>query len=109
MKVTAGLGWGRYGSYGDIGSPFGARPTIVYAYGGKPEFGEWFRGPVALFAGVECKVNDRWTVKAEYSSDIYAEETTLRGTFDPTARSTLVPNISAGREPLAAPPARLVR
>jgi len=82
VKVTAGLGWGRYGSYGDIGSPFGVRPAIDFGNGGKPEFGQWFRGPVAPFAGVEYKVNDRWTVKAEYSSDIYAEEAALRGTFD---------------------------
>ena len=82
VKVTAGLGWGRLGSYGDIGSPFGDRPEIMFEYGGKPEFGQWFRGPVAPFAGVEYKVNDRWTLKAEYSSDIYAEEAALRGTFD---------------------------
>lgn len=82
VKVTVGLGWGRLGSYDDIGSPFGARPEIIFEYGGKPEIGQWFRGPVAPFAGVEYKVNDRWALKAEYSSDIYAKEAGLRGTFD---------------------------
>ena len=82
FKVTAGLGWGRLGSYGDIGSPFGDRRATNIGNGGKPDFGQWFHGPVAPFAGVEWQVNDRWTVKAEYSSDNYANEAGLRGTFD---------------------------
>src|SRR5690606_34274622 len=28
LRATAGLGWGRLGSHGDIGSPFGSRPTL---------------------------------------------------------------------------------
>ena len=82
FKVTAGLGWGRLGSYGGIGSPFGDRPVIDFGQGGTPSVDQWFRGPVAPFAGIEWKVNDHWTVKAEYSSDDYAEESGLRGTFD---------------------------
>ncbi|MBK8438570.1 MAG: YjbH domain-containing protein [Rhodobacter sp.] len=82
FKVTAGLGWGRLGSYGGIGSPFGDRPPIDFGMGGKPAVDQWFRGPVAPFAGIEWRVNDNWTVKAEYSSDAYPEEAALRGTFD---------------------------
>lgn len=81
VKVTAGLGWGRLGSYNDIGS-FGTRPPIDVGLGGTPSTDHFFRGPFAPFAGVEWKVNDRWTVKAEYSSDAYAEESGRRGTFD---------------------------
>ncbi len=71
FKVTAGLGWGRLGSYGGIGAPFGARPAVDLGAGGKPNPGQWFKGDVAPFAGVEWKVNDNWTFKAEYSSDSY--------------------------------------
>ncbi|MFN3845701.1 MAG: YjbH domain-containing protein [Paracoccaceae bacterium] len=82
IKLSAGLGWGRLGSYGAIGSPFGDRPPIDIGMGGKFNFGQWFRGPAAPFAGVEWQINDQWTAKAEYSSDNYQEEAKTRGTFD---------------------------
>jgi len=83
IKVTAGLGWGRLGSSGSIGSPFGGnRPGFtVGSTGGKPSFDQWFRGPAAPFGGVEWQVNDRFGVKAEYSSDAYQPETGLRTVF----------------------------
>lgn len=82
VKVSAGLGWGRYGSYGAIGSPFGVRPAVDFGEGGKPRLGQWFKGDVAPFAGIEYKYSDRWTFKGEYSSDNYSEESALRKTFD---------------------------
>ncbi|MGL6211586.1 MAG: YjbH domain-containing protein, partial [Paracoccaceae bacterium] len=82
IKVSAGLGWGRLGSYGDIGSPFGVRPAVNIGNGGTFNPGQWFRGPAAPFAGVEWQINDRLTAKAEYSSDAYAEEAGNRKTFD---------------------------
>jgi len=82
LKFTAGLGWGRLGSYGSIGSPFGDRPPIDFGLGGTANFGQWFRGPVAPFGGVEWQVNDKWAVKAEYSSDAYDLESTSRQTFN---------------------------
>ncbi len=82
VKVTAGLGWGRYGSYGSIGSPFGDRPAVDFGEGGKLRTGQWFRGEMAPFAGVEWKVNDQWSLKAEYSSDAYVEEAENRATFE---------------------------
>ncbi len=82
LKVTAGLGWGRLGSYSSIGAPFGSRPAIELGQGGKPNFGTWFKGPAALFGGLEYRINDAWTFKAEYSSDAYDIEAGLRGTFD---------------------------
>lgn len=81
LKVTAGLGWGRLGSYGDIGSPLGLRPAIDIGFGGKFNFDQWFRGPAAPFGGVEWKLNDQWTLKGEYSSDDYTEEAGARSTF----------------------------
>lgn len=82
LKVTAGLGWGRYGSYGSLGSPFGARPFVQVGQGGNLRVGEWFKGNAAPFGGIEYAVSDALTVKAEYSSDAYLEEAGLRQTFD---------------------------
>ena len=74
LKVTAGLGWGRLGTQGSIGQPFGSRPPLTSDDYGKLQFDQWFRGDAAVFGGVEYKLNDRWTVKAEYSSDAYELE-----------------------------------
>lgn len=77
VKVTAGLGWGRLASLGAIGTPFGGtRPAFdPNGTGGSPSVDQWFRGPAAPFGGVEWLINDRWGVKAEYSSDAYDAET----------------------------------
>ncbi|KAF0676967.1 YjbH domain-containing protein [Profundibacterium mesophilum] len=78
IAVTAGLGWGRLGSEGDIGSPFGARPARDFGRGGKPNTGEWFKGPAAPFAGLSYKPSEALTLLAEYSSDAYRLETNGR-------------------------------
>jgi hypothetical protein len=80
VKVTAGLGWGRLGSHGGIGQPFGDRPPVDPT--GTPNADQWFRGEAAPFAGVEFKINDRWTFKGEYSSDAYLLEDDERGILD---------------------------
>jgi len=80
IKVTAGLGWGRLGSYGGIGQPFGTRPPVSPT--GTPNSDQWFRGEAAPFGGVEFKLNDRWTLKGEYSSDAYVLEDDTRGFLD---------------------------
>lgn len=82
VKVTAGLGWGRLGSYNDIGTPFSTRPEVDIGEGGNLNTTQWFRGPAAPFGGVEWQVNDRITLKAEYSSDAYEEEAGRRKLFD---------------------------
>lgn len=81
VKVTAGLGWGRLGSYGELFS-IGDRPPIDIGFGGRFNIGTWFRGPAAPFGGIEWQVNDRWGVKLEYSSDAYTEEAEVRKTFE---------------------------
>lgn len=87
LKVTAGLGWGRLGSSGGLGSPIGGqRPAFdPSGTGGSPSTDQWFRGPAAPFGGVEWLINDRWGVKAEYSSDAYTAETT-NGVFTRKSR-----------------------
>jgi len=77
LRVTAGLGWGRLGSHGSIGST-GTRPAYDYSSnGGNLNSKAWFHGDVAPFFGVAWQLNDRFTLKAEYSSDDYAQETLL--------------------------------
>lgn len=82
VKVTAGLGWGRLGTDGSIGQPFGSRPPLDPGDRGKPNVDQWFRGDAAPFAGVEFKINDNWTFKGEYSSDAYLLEDDGRGLID---------------------------
>ncbi len=74
LRVTAGVGWGRLGSYGSFGT-LGTRPVGGAATGGKPNWNQWFRGPVAPFGGVEWQATDRLALKAEYSSDAYTLQT----------------------------------
>ena len=82
IKVTTGLGWGRLGSFGSMGTPFGERPAVDVGRGGTPRFGQWFRGDVAPFAGIEWQYSPKLTFKAEYSSDAYSVESDQRLTFD---------------------------
>lgn len=81
LKVTGGIGWGRLGSQGSFANPlaalipgFATRPTGTSGTGGLPEVGRWFRGPAALFGGIEYRATPRLTLKAELSSDAYANE-----------------------------------
>ncbi|QUJ76077.1 YjbH domain-containing protein [Sulfitobacter albidus] len=87
IKATVGLGWGRLGSSGGIGAPFGSdRPAFVPGdTGGELSTDQWFRGEAAPFAGVEWQINDKFGVKAEYSSDAYALETS-EGVFERDSR-----------------------
>lgn len=87
VKATVGLGWGRLGSSGGIGAPFGDdRPAFESGdTGGELSVDQWFRGEMAPFAGVEWQINDKWGLKAEYSSDAYVVETDL-GVLDRKSR-----------------------
>ena len=81
FRVTGGIGWGRLGSYNSVGSPFGERPTNNIGLGGKANYAQWFRGPMAPFGGVEWQATDKISLKAEYSSDAYTSETGPRDIF----------------------------
>ena len=82
VKVTAGLGWGRLGSYEDIGSPFGDRPPIDVGLGGGIDGDVFFRGPAAPFGGIEWQATERLGFKLEYSSDAYDLEDRRQGVLD---------------------------
>ncbi|MQQ09554.1 YjbH domain-containing protein [Epibacterium sp. SM1979] len=82
LKVTAGLGWGRLGSNGAIGS-IGTRGSFDGGdTGGELSVDQWFRGDFAPFAGLEWELDDRWGVKAEYSTDAYELETQQSDVFE---------------------------
>lgn len=85
VKVTGGLGWGRYGSYSPVATPFGTRPEIFDPstdMGGKPHGDAWFKGDMSVFGGIEYEVSDTLGVKVEYSTDAYAMEVGERQVFD---------------------------
>jgi exopolysaccharide biosynthesis protein YbjH len=85
LKVTAGIGWGRLGSYNSFANPLGldTRPT-GFGLGGLPGVSQWFRGPAALFAGAQWQTPLRGlTVKVEYSSDAYIFESGAPGLIAP--------------------------
>jgi len=82
LKISAGIGWGRLGSFGSIGTSGGKRPAFVGgSTGGNPSFDQWFRGRYAPFGGIEWQVNDRLGLKLEYSSDNYRLETRRSSVF----------------------------
>lgn len=88
LAVTAGMGWGRLGSYKGFKNPLGAldrrfetRPQSSANTGGQIESAKWFRGDAALFGGVAWRATEKLTLKAEYSSDAYARETGVSGLF----------------------------
>ncbi len=82
VRVTGGIGWGRLGSAGSfrnllsyvLGSRMDTRPGRLGDEGSKLEAQNWFRGPAALFGGVEWQASDRLKLTAEYSSDVYPQE-----------------------------------
>ena len=53
LKLTAGVGWGRLGTYNSFGAPFGAdRPAYnPNSTGGKVAYDQWFRGMRRFSAG----------------------------------------------------------
>ena len=79
LTVSAGLGWGRFGTEGSIGS-FGTRPTGGRV--GTVNANTWFKGDFAPFAGATFKVNDKIRIMAEYSSDAYLAEDDGEGIID---------------------------
>lgn len=84
LTLTGGVGWGRLASRGSFKSPLGAlsdrfetRPEVSepgLSGTGQLDAGAWFRGPMAVFGGVEWRATDRLSFQAEYASDAYDRE-----------------------------------
>jgi len=84
FRLTAGLGWGRLGSYDGFTNPLGAidasfetRPVLDFGEGGQVSSDQFFRGDAALFGGIEYAHSERLMFTAEYSSDAYVRESEL--------------------------------
>jgi hypothetical protein len=78
IRVTAGLGWGRLGTYNGFSNPLGVFSSSLNdrpdgfgggETGGTPSLDSFFRGDAAFFGGLEWAASDKFTVKLEYSSD----------------------------------------
>ena len=83
FDFSLGIGWGNLGSSGNISNPFIAvsdrfrtRPTTEGTGDtGNGNFGTYFRGPAALFGGVQWRTPwDPLTLKLEYDGNNYKSE-----------------------------------
>ncbi len=68
LSLSGGIGWGRLGAKGDLGSPFGARPGFT-GLGGEPGYDQWFRGPAALFGTLDWQASDRLRFSVGWSGE----------------------------------------
>ncbi len=78
---SLGMAWGYLGSSGNIGNPLAALDSRFkvrgggIATGGTANTGAYFRGPTALFGGVQYTLPDtRWVLKAEVDGNDYRSE-----------------------------------
>lgn len=80
FDLSLGIGWGYMGSSGNISNPFrllgsrfATRPTSDTT--GTANFSSYFRGPAALFGGVQWQTPwDPLTLKIEYDGNNYQNE-----------------------------------
>lgn len=87
LDFTLGMGWGYLGTRDNIKNPlcsasdrFCERPGGTSGTGGKVDFDKMFRGPAALFGGVEYQTP--WQplrLKVEYDSNNYKNDAAARG------------------------------
>ena len=80
IDASVGLGWGRLGTNNSFRNPlavfgdgFNTRDTD-FGLGGTFSTDQWFRGPAAVFAGVNWQATDKLAISVEYSSDDYRAE-----------------------------------
>jgi len=80
LDFSLGIGWGYMGSSGNIGNPLNAlssrfKTRVSETTWGGANFGRLFRGPAALFGGVQWRTPwDPLTVKLEYEGNDYKNE-----------------------------------
>jgi hypothetical protein len=88
LKVTGGLGWGRFAGTNGVKNPFCSASDRFCTRGGSADtggtvnFGDFFSGEeMGFFGGLEWQTPiDNLVAKAEYSDDPYSQE---RGQFTP--------------------------
>lgn len=80
LDFSLGIGWGYLGSSGNISNPFGLlnsrfKTRVSETTWGGANFGRLFRGPAALFGGVQWRTPwDPLTLKLEYDGNDYKNE-----------------------------------
>lgn len=80
FDASLGLGWGYLGSSGNIKNPFSAfganfdKRGAGAGTGGQVNTQAFFRGPTALFGGIQYQPWDNWVFKAEYDGNHYRNE-----------------------------------
>jgi hypothetical protein len=88
MKVTAGLGWGKFAGKNSFDNPlsflsnkFDLRPSISSNSdrGGTPSYDKWFRGNSAIFGGLEYFIPNQngLSIKLEYDPYDYMDFSAL--------------------------------
>jgi hypothetical protein len=81
LDVSLGIGWGNLGSSGNIRNPWlwlgdgFATRGAGKSTGGSPNVDAFFRGPAALFGGLQYHTPwDPWILKVEYDGNDYQSE-----------------------------------
>lgn len=82
FDVSLGMGFGRLGTrdnipnvFCEVSDSFCHRQGTTSGMGGKPEVGDWFNGPAALFGGVEYQTPiNGLRVKLEYEGNDYSQD-----------------------------------
>lgn len=82
LDFTLGIGWGSLGTRGNITNPvckisdrFCSRPGDYQLTGGTTNTDRFFKGPAALFGGIEYQtLHEPLRLKIEYDSNDYSED-----------------------------------
>lgn len=82
FDMSLGLGWGYLGARRNLQNPLGkihegfnTRPSLVVGSGGTFAFKNYFRGPTAVFGGIQYHTPwDKWQLKMEYDGNDYQSE-----------------------------------
>ncbi|HCG6120727.1 YjbH domain-containing protein [Vibrio parahaemolyticus] len=93
FDFTLGMGWGYLGTRDNFTNPacklsdkYCERPSDFKGNGGSVDFERWFKGPAALFGGIEYQtLHEPLRFKVEYDSNDYSEDfPVVRGGTDLT-------------------------
>lgn len=93
FDFTLGMGWGYLGTRDNFTNPacklsdkYCERPSDFKGNGGSVDFERWFKGPTALFGGIEYQtLHEPLRFKVEYDSNDYSEDfPVVRGGTDMT-------------------------
>lgn len=96
FDVTLGLGWGYFGTRGNISNPFCSaadrfcdRLSSFSGNGGMVDYNRWFTGPASLFGGIEYQTPyEPLRLKLEYEGNDYSQDVPVtRGDVDMTPKT----------------------